>query len=389
MLQTEEPVTRIPVETLRKALDIDSEPDKALSTLPRGGNPNWMSADKLKADLANSAYSEEQQNDCVWLLNHARRLKVPSQAALAELIGFQGDATMLSRLLRGIYPGSEEVKARFFARIGGFRQMLLDQQQYGDEPLVVTSVVTEIGKVCDLARASCTIGLVHGENQSGKTKALKRYRDLNNHGRTVYLRLRPGAATGAMSRDLCKACGISPKNNDNERFDRLEGYFDAQTLLIVDEFHEAFLGPNGTISIKTRTIEYLRSIHDLSGCGVVFCGTDVFVEQMDGSKHKAFLGQLANRGVLRLYVPTAPKRADLLAVLAAYGLDAPKGEARRKAEEIANGHGIGRLTKYLRMARGLATKRGEEISWDHFLFTQATLQQCASGAALVDKEDGQ
>lgn len=388
-MHTPETISRIPVQELQHALDIDPDGSLAVTTslappekkVQRGGSPNWMSADKLKTELEASDYTTEQRDDCVWLLNHARRNAVPTWAALAETIGYPHDETILSRVMKGKYPGSRDKIDQFFARVAGFRQLLLDQRQYGGEPVVETSVITEIRKICDLTRSSCTISLIHGKNQTGKTLGLTTYRDHNNHGRTIYVRMRVGAGRTAFSHDLCSACGISVKNNFNEQRDRIIGYFDSQTLLIVDEMHQAFLG-----KLRLATIEFIREIHDLSKCGVVLCGTEVFVNALGDLKHKEFLGQLANRGIARLYVPTRPKRSDLAAVMGAYGLDAPHGEARRIVEAIAAEQGIGRVTKYLRMARAVAMKKQEEISWDYFMATHATFERSARGTALIDEE---
>jgi len=340
-----------------------------LVTVPARGQWQLPSADTVKTALEAVETPTEQVSLVLWLLDYGRHHKL-TMAPLAETI--RKDGSTLSRVFSGKYGAELD---NICSEIEHFRRVETERAGFGETPIAPTRVMKRIGEFCDLARVSQTMAFLWGPNQSGKTTALEYYRDANNHGQTVYVRMPVGGSARMFMGALMRACGISERNAYEQMRDRAHRFFGPSVLLIVDEVHQAMIGR----SLKTVTIELIRELHDLSRCGVVLCGTDVLPDMINDPRFTKFLGQIGNRGVLRMRIPSAPGKADVSAVCNAYGFPPAEGEAAEKVREIGRTAGIGALTKYLRMARKLATNRKQPVGWGHFLTTLATLATWARG----------
>lgn len=358
-----------------------TQPDVA-SNSPRRPSPHNLpgagylpSGDIVKEKLAEAGATTDQIDIVLWLLNYGRSQKIASVSALAKKLNVH--SSTVGRLFSGKY-GADITS--IIEKIVHFRGVQAERLQFGDAPVVTSlRVVNDITAFCDLARVSATVAILFGPNQSGKTWTLRNiYQPANNHGRTVYVRMPVGGGLKLFLEVLLKACGITTRLGYHDMKARAIRYFDPQTLLIVDEFHQTMIGRG----LKTVTIDFIREIHDLSGCGVVLCGTDVVNDMIDDPKFRKFLGQIGNRGVLRRLIPATPYREDVTALCQAYGFGVPAGEAKKLVDQIASTNGIGKLCKYMQMSRRLANKRQVPVMWDHFLETHATLKSWEKGEQM-------
>lgn len=333
------------------------------------------SGDHVKANLMGNGATPDQVDTVLWLLNYGRTEKLGSISALAKRLNVSG--TTISRVFAGKY-GAD--LASICSDIEHFRNLAAERRAFGQQVIVRDlRVVQDITAFCDLARASQTMALLWGPNQSGKTWAIERiYAPANNHGRTIFVRMPVGGGTRLFLEEVLKACGISERKSYGEMKQRVFRYFDPQTLLIIDEFHQAMIGR----TLRTTTIESVREIHDKTGCGVVLCGTDVLPDMIADPRFKKLLGQTDNRGVLRRLIPATPYKEDVAAICKAYGFGQAEGEARKLVNEIANTSGIGKLCKFMQMAKRLASKRKAPVTWDHFLETHATLKSWERGEQM-------
>lgn len=332
-------------------------------------SPSLPSADNVKAALQTANATQDQISTVLWLLDYGRTNKLAMKGLGRAL---NRDGSTIYRVFSGRYEASLE---NFVDDVEHFRRVVTERQDFGDSPIVDTSVMRDVSSLCDLARVSCSMAFLFGPNQSGKTTAAKRYAHLNNHGRTIFTRMPVGGSSKMFMAATLKSCGISDRNSYDQMRDRAIRFFDPQVLWIIDEVHQAMIGR----SLKTITIELIREIHDESGCGVVLIGTDVLPEMMNDPRFKKFLGQIDNRGVLRRRIPPAPCAADVRAICNSYGFPPADGGAKELVRSIARENGIGRLTKFLRMARKLAVNRKQPVGWEHFLTTHATLESWARG----------
>lgn len=333
-----------------------------------------FSGEQVKATLTAANATPEQVDHLVWFLIHGRDQKVGGLTKLGDLI--KRDGATLSKIYRGVYPADI---APVVSDIAHYRRLWEERLTFGgEEPFVDTRLFAELSQFCDLARVSQTIGLIWGPNQSGKTRGLQVYAQRNNHGRTIYVRM-PAGGTGRRTLNaIARACGISERHSYEALTEKIIRFFGPDVLLIVDEAHQAIVGGK---AVKAATLELIREIHDVAGCGVVLCGTDALPDALRDPAMAKFLAQFDNRGVLRRRVPAVPYPEDVAAILARYGLPVPEeqtDEARLLAKVLKDS-GVGKLTKYLRMARRLSAKRAESFAWRHVLSTHATLQSWANG----------
>jgi hypothetical protein len=96
--------------------------------------------------------------------------------------------------------------------------------------------------------------------------------------------------------------------------------------------------------------------------------------------HRHFLGQIGNRGVLRLRIPIAPEPRDIELLIHAFGFHgAMSGKAAKKVQEIANEQGIGKLCRFFTISRRLAASAHERLNWAHFNSSVATIDSWSIG----------
>lgn len=333
--------------------------------------PGLPSPAKVAEDLADKA-TPEQIATVIALLEEARRRGLTNYEAIGKLI--KRDGTTISRVMRGKYEADLQPLCE---HIRGF----LDDCAEGvaEEPyLTELQVVKDIVPFCDLVRKVHQIGIIWGENQSGKTKALEYY--AREHADVIYARLPAGGSAKRSLRVIATACGIPEGNSDVQLRDRILKRITPWTLLIVDEFHQAVNGR----TLKMDTIERIREIHDLQGCGVVLCGTHVVHEMMEDQRYKRFLGQTDNRGAFRMNIPKAPTAKDRELLIAAYKLPRPDAATAAAVKKICDENGIARLTDIFQAAR-LLTK-GETFGWQHVDKTLKTLKAWALGIRGEDEK---
>jgi DNA transposition AAA+ family ATPase len=340
----------------------------------------FPSADIVKEKLERSGATTEEVSSALWFLDYAKTNKLPTFKALGNIIG--RDASTVSKLFSGSY--GAEIGA-VIQKIDRARAMFAERAGFGARPVVQTSVMEEVKTLCDLARSSQTIAFLHGPNQSGKTTAAETYTKANNHGRTIFVRMRSGGGTKIFLADLLAACGVRDNLSYHDMRDRALRFFgyhgplvprgNSDMLLIIDEVHQAMIGR----SIRTVTMELIREIHDLCGIGVVLIGTDVLPEMILDARFSRLLGQIANRGVLRRRIPAEPSDKDVRLICQGYGFDEPQGRALTIVKRISQENGIGKLCGYLRMAKKLASNRHQTANWSHFLTTNATLKSWERG----------
>src|SRR5205807_712461 len=108
-------------------------------------------------------------------------------------------------------------------------------------------------------------------------------------GQSLYVRVPACAGVQLMLKQVAQACYISPNSAFDALRERILGFLDDQKLLIIDEAHLFFETYQRTSVL--RCLETLRELHDLSGCGLVLCGTDVFRHELHKGQFAKMLGQ--------------------------------------------------------------------------------------------------
>lgn len=341
-----------------------------------------IGADVVKRKLEEIGATQPQISSILWLHAHAKEQRMTKYGQIGDFIGYDG--AKIGQLFQGKYGGSKPGSLdNVCAAIESARALFNQRLGLGAKPFVSIQVVDDMKTLCDIARASQTMALMWGPNQSGKTWAAKKYQRDNNHGLTIYVRMPAGGGKKATMKAIARACKIPDRKSPEELRDRIHAYFNDSMLLIVDEFHQCLIGR----TMKVDTVEAIREIHDeCDNVAVVLIGTDALPDTMNDPRFHNLLGQIGNRCALRKRIAAAPRISDVISVCHAYGMPPGEGDGWAKAREVARENGIGPLTILLRMAKNFATKKKQTLNWDHFATTHATVKSWAETSNEEDAE---
>ena len=346
---------------------------------PSGNITNYvsLSADKVKevcgALVTTGELTPEMAADVFWLFGWIRGQHLTESAA-AKLVGI--DASTLHRVLRGQYGASY---AGVCGRIGKFRRLTEARASKRDAGFIETSTWRKINMVCTGALHDQLPAMVYGASQIGKTTALLEFARRNNHGTTKYIRMPCHCSFSYFVRSLAGACYIT-----NNRFcriddmrDRVCATLDANNLLIVDEFHQAFTTCGQ--DVERSILEFVREVHDRTKCGIVMSATRLGKREFEGGRNASVYEQFRRRGMGTLVLPDTPPKSDIDLIARAYRLPAPSGEVLEAIRDMLRRSGTGMYVKYLQKSATVAAQRGEEFSWDTFLSVSAGLAALAEG----------
>lgn len=339
------------------------------------------SADEAERKAVDQGATPDQVEEILWLVDFAATQGITSFGRLAKEIGVS-EATV-SLVLRGKYGAS---LSGFCSTIKHFREVWTERQALGPVIFVPElSIVRRITQFADLVRTTQTIGIASGKNQTGKSRAMRYYATLRKL--TAYTKLPAGGAMKPAMKSLALARGGIPTRKSSEELrERLLRAFNPQWLVMADEFHQTINGR----TLKTVTIDRYREIHDDCECGLLLCSTDQFPDMLEEERYKDFLGQIGNRGVLRMKIPTAPEPKDIELLAKAYGFEGmAAGKVFEKVKTIANENGIGKLSKFFNIARRLASKGHERVAWRHFSSSVATIDSWSIGEFADSKKGGE
>lgn len=307
---------------------------------------------------ATAALPEHQRDLIRWLFFRSIEQGVTLREA-ADAIHYSN--TVLWRVCKGEYDGDLGAVCE---AIESYKRIMDARDGVARQAFVETDTAKRIWKLCDAAVTYQSIAMVFGDSQTGKTWALLEYARRHNHGATKYIRMPAAAGVQMVCKSFADACGLSHKCSFEAMRERVTRAIDGNTLVIVDELHQAF----NTYQRHARVsvLEVIREIHDRTGCGMVLCGTNVAREEIERGQHKLLLEQLRRRGIFRLQLPQVAPWADRVQIAEAYGLDSPEGAARETVDEIVHGSGLRAYVSYLQAATKLAAKRKQPLAWKHF-----------------------
>ncbi len=332
--------------------------------------PQQQLTARISGDVVNRATQDLPDNQ----RSAIRRLHahyVEHNLTLAEtgkLIDYS-DAT-ITTLFRGKFEGSLD---NVTLAIRKFFELLDERSTSKKLPFITTDLTQRIWRVCGSALEFQKIAFIFGDQQIGKTEALKAYRDAHNHGSTIYVRMPTGGALGNFLIEMAPTLRIGENYSISRLREKLKSAFDDRMLLIVDEAH-ACIKEHGRSQRSVETIDFIREIFDEKQCGVVICATNVFRDAMDGGNLYKILRQTKRRRLCSLQLPATPSQNDLNTFAAAYGLPPSKDETRVLEQRLVNDEALGMWLTLLRMGAKVATKRKERMNWNHVLLAEAGLR---------------
>lgn len=288
---------------------------------------------------------------------------------VGELIGY--DAGTVSKVFHGKYEGDLVAVVKAVER---YRHLTEERGSIHRAPYIKTALYRQIEECCQASLTYQKPVFIFGESQVGKTAALKHYAEEHNHGETTYVEVPVGGSLSHFLAALAAKVRISNQARGDWLQLNIAKCFGPNNLLIVDECHRA-LQAKAYGGANLKTFDFIRSLHDNTGCGVVLCGTNIFRDQMADKALGKFLNQFNRRCLLRRQLPDVPSRADLNAFARHYELGAADGEAHRLQATIVRAHGLGVWLTILSAASRAAAKKKTAMTWDHVLNAHAFLRR--------------
>lgn len=184
-------------------------------------------------------------------------------------------------------------------------------------PLVRTVVTERILHALDYARDEQAMVYISGTTGRGKTYAAEYWAAQNNHGRTKFLRATAGCSRRQLVRMLAKSMGMSLCGSTGDLsqmvFDRITN----RNVIIIDEAGH-LLGKDGI----SGAIEFVRDLHDKTGCAVALIFTDVYLKEIKHGRHSDFYEQFRGRFEFPVEIPELVRRDEVRAVVQSYAPDA-------------------------------------------------------------------
>ena len=282
---------------------------------------------------------------------------------IARRVGCDGG--MLAQVFYGKFEGELDGVVRAILR---YQHLCEERAGVQRAPFIETRLYREIEECCDAALTYQKIVYIYGESQVGKTASLRHY--AQNRPQAVMVEMPAGGSPSAFLMALAPKARVGFNGNTGEQMLTIKRALGPHSLLIVDEAARAFQARSSG-GQKFKTLEFIREIHDATGCGVVLCGTRVFRESMESAQHRKFLNQFNRRCLFRKQLPDVPTRGDLNAFARHYGLEPAEGEARRMQGVIVGDHGLGVwLTTLMAAARKAANAR-RAMTWADVLRAHA------------------
>ncbi len=274
-------------------------------------------------------------------------------------IGYDGST--VSKVFCGKYEGNlaDVVKA-----VTRYRALIEERGSVNRAPYIKTGLYREIEECCQAALTYQKIVQIYGESQVGKTSALAHYAQEHNHGQTIFVTMPVGGSLTHFLAALAAKVRMTNCARGEILAMNIAKCFGPNNILIVDELHRA-LQARSYSGQSLKTMDFLRDLHDQTGCGLVLCGTNVFRDQMADRAMKKFLNQINRRTLLRRQLPDVPSRADLNAFARHYELSPATGDAYALQSSVVREHGLGVWLTTLMAAAKKAGKEKRPLTWEH------------------------
>ncbi|MEM0964820.1 MAG: ATP-binding protein [Verrucomicrobiota bacterium] len=379
--------------------DNEEEDDKMTPTAGNVAKASWnFSTKQLRENLEYAG--EEVVNLLVDAFLLCRKYSISKTEFAAEI---DVHASTVSKIFNGRYtdPKNSHIRLvpskKFLDATRNFIAAKKAREAVKNKLFIETPTARRIWTLCDLSRESHTPAFIWGASHIGKTFALKRYAEANNHTRTIYIRMKAASGLGGMVHRICDAAG-QPINTNNARLiELLKGTIDPGQLLIFDEIHQ--LQHTYRKESFFACLEVIREILDEVECGGVICGTNLARDRINKHK-KGDLEQLLRRGVHRLNLGNVVRVTDMKVILSHYGLPWPsKGmEIKLDSEHIfeplaelrymAGHEGLKALCERIRYAEELAKLEKQTLDWKHVADAHFTIMANATyGEGAEDEWD--
>lgn len=316
-----------------------------------------LSADTVARHLAvvveDGLIDSDERATLMWLVTTMREQGL-SLSDAGKRIGY--DASTMSKVMNGTYKGSW---ANVIDAVRKYRHLTAERAKLAGAEYVETSTWEKVRATCDLALIHQMPAMIVGPSQVGKTSALLEYKRRSEFA-VHYVRMPAAPGFRGALEAIAESCGVTTRVGSEQLRRRIARALDSRSLLIVDELHQLAIS-SGTHSAM-KIMEYIRELHDVTGCGLVVCGTRSLEHDLIQGPLKGWLEQFVERCIKRLELADDVPWDDLVKIAGAYGLSEPEGEVAAIVRHMR----LNRYVKLLTLAGNLARKRDEPLVWAHF-----------------------
>lgn len=291
------------------------------------------------------------------------------------------DKSTVFKILDGDYEGSWK---NVCEKIHSYRRLDSERGTIQKNEFVENSMTRLIFGGLNYAMANNSITMIIGESRMGKTIAAKAWRDINNHGRSVYVIAPAYGGTKALLRDIARCVGINKNLAAPPMHEAILRAFNKNRMLIVDEAHRLLPGDRRTNPVN---LEILRDIHDRTGCALALLATERFDIELKKSEY--MFEQLLGRIGMPVRLPRKIEPADYDGIVRQY-VSRPSAKVMTACDDISNRPGrLGILVETLKMASRMAAKEQKidrpRISEEH-VFKAIGLRKQMMGLNLPKNE---
>ena len=317
-----------------------------------------------------SGYSKEDQADLLWLHGYCTDEFAGSRSRTCEALKL--DWTTLWRIWCGKYEAGPE---KVLEKVRRFRKKMESSLR---KRFIRTVVTEKIFAVCDVALERSVMVMVSGPTGRSKTWTITEWKHQNNHGRAIYVYCPEAGGFRSLLQALAEALNISPKRDNASLISAIENSLDERNVLVLDEF--AHLYPSGR-SGDIKAIEFIRGLHDRTGCGAVLCATEGLEGILQFGKYSQWFNQFLGRIDLHLRIPRQFSRREVAELLGGY-VDDPDPDLINAARTVANAstRGCRDLLRHLDRAATVAQEIKQPLS------AEILNQTIAAGAKLLTIE---
>lgn len=321
----------------------------------------------IKQAVARGQLDEEDGEEVFWLYSYAQEYHL-KEADLAAKMGAY-DKNTLYQVFRGSYGvmsgGKPASWANIVKAIKSFKAVELEEMKKKRIGIIETEVKKTVFSACTAALNDGMPAFIYGASQIGKTTALMEFQRLNNHGKTIYLRMGSGWTRPRLVRELALHFGNGVKAKRSWMLeDAIFGSLTRYNLLIIDEFHLAL--ETATDASAKAMMEFVREVYDRTGCGLVMSATKVGLAGLEGGKNQLLFDQLRRRGVVKVVLPDVPPVRDINTIARSFDLPLPAGEVLAGIKQLVKTRGLGVFIKYLQKSYAVCRKAKAELSWDAY-----------------------
>lgn len=346
---------------------------------------------RIPSDQIRTAIQDlpDDQREHVWWFSQWCKRNDLNREALGKILRKPGSAdfysadSIIQLLTGGRIRRGENIEPMLDA-ISSLRKIEGEREGQASSGFITTRLASEIWARCKKALKRQRIMFIFGESQIGKTAALRKYAEDNNHGETVYVEMPSGGSVSALIFALADHFNIPAKSGAKADLrKRIIGCFDSRMLLIVDEAHRA-LRPGSTVGLES--FSFLRELWNKTQCGMVISLTNEGRDELVKGPHHKQLAQIWRRRITPLQLPNVPPDDDAGLFAAAYGLpeasekpvkievsyydDKGNLQSRSHSEiplqlqrDTLKTEGLGVWIGILQDAADMAQEQGKRITW--------------------------